>query len=121
MTTFELDASGPLKSLDAMQEQIHQFPQEMAAELTRWQSEDMNRRYPNTTLEDNTAYTDIWPRSVKPKQQKKQRRRWPPRRHVQTHPIDKVRSTRPILRESLYGMLVDRMDNLMSSCLAWRP
>jgi hypothetical protein len=113
-----------------MAKQLEDFPQAIADELTNWQHEDMRRAYPNTTLEDCEASTLIWPRSRMSEQDEKLRRqqmvrraKWPPHaRRQQRAPAGtagRVKSTRPILRESLFDQLVDRMDKLMEDDLSW--
>ena len=102
------------------------FPQATAGELTNWQREDMRRAYPNTTLNEDEASTEIWPRSrLSDERQKEQQRRvWPPRVRQARRMLPRLHgarviSTRPILRESLKEQLVARMTTLMQECLSW--
>ena len=114
-------------TLDSMVKQIDQLGKsDMADELTAWQSEDMRRRYPNTKQEDDkTVSTEIWPRSRLSDDPSK-RRQWKPVRRVYAAPRTgtaggtPVHSTRPVLREELFTMLVERMDALLSRVLEWQ-
>jgi hypothetical protein len=112
-------------TLAAMIENCDGFPEEMATELTAWQVEDMHRRYPNTDLKEDTVETDIWPRSRAQETDKKKIREAIKRPRIfRTHSPGikgiKGTSNRPILRPSLYDMLVERMTALMERCLSWR-
>jgi hypothetical protein len=95
--------------------------QELGTELTNWQVEDMHRKYPNTDAADNTASTEIWPRSrasqrYVPRQGPRQRRRvliTKPRMRQ-----GRIISVRPILRPELYQKLVERFTALLEK-LTW--
>jgi hypothetical protein len=96
----------PLEDVFAkMQENIDHFrDDDMAAELVRWQIEDMHRQYPNLEYPDeNSAMTRIWPTS------RVNLRKWP-----------NYRTSRPLLRASLWADLVERMGKLMVEKIAWR-
>jgi hypothetical protein len=92
----------------------------MADELTKWQREDMHRHFPNTDMGVNEASTMIWPRSRKPRvvEVVRHRNKYPARRQqgiARAIPA----GHRPILRDSLYKQLVERMDKLMEDELTW--
>lgn len=123
MIKVDVDLSGFTASLDNMVKQLNELPQEMAGQMTEWQTEDMNRKYPNTSFGTagnvSTAETDIWPRSRKDLAQPKRRlpvralrRRQREKRARGTMPSP---STRPILRQSLWTQLVTRMTRLLET------
>jgi hypothetical protein len=124
MLTISIETSKLEDSFGSMLKQLAGFPQNMADELTAWQVEDMRRRYPNTDLKEDTAETDVWPRSRLVEHDKKKIRtaiksRRPVVRNA-TGPSLKGRSNRPILRPELYDKLVKRMSDLMEEGLAWQ-
>jgi broad specificity phosphatase PhoE len=112
---------------------------EWPEEVTKWQREDMHRRFPETTtsVSDNivTAETDVWPRSrleVGPAAQRPKRlktvvkqgratlvRRGP--RQVMPGGVGKglVASHRPILRLALLQKLKERMMALAREAIKW--
>jgi hypothetical protein len=113
------------KTLDTMASNINEFgSRHMAAELTAWQSEDMRRQYPNTKQDDEkTVSTEIYPRS-RLSQKRKPSLIKKPLVRVYAKPrggtgAAQVQSTRPILRESLWERLCERMAALMSETLKW--
>ena len=121
MLTASLDMGQIAQTLDSMAAQLAGFPQEMADELTNWQTEDMRRKYPNTVLRGSEATTVIWPRSRL--SQKKTRTgvaRLAIRRAVRAMPRMRIKSRRPILREELFEKLDERMVRLMGGRLQWR-
>lgn len=73
---IELQVEHPvelLKSLTDMLHQLQDFPTEMAQEMTDWQTADMHRQYPYTSLHVSSAdhaqhhatvSTVIWPRGL---------------------------------------------------------
>lgn len=60
------DPTAVLKSLSDMLSQLEDIPEEMAQEMTNWQTDDMHRQYPYTVLHSykhtHTVSTAIWPR-----------------------------------------------------------
>jgi hypothetical protein len=110
------------KTLDTMAANIDQLgKQDMARELTAWQSEDMRRRFPNTSQDDDkTVSTEIFPRSRLSKK-RKPRLFTKPLQQVYAKPrgVKVIGSTRPILREELWTRLCERMSALMSETLKW--
>ena len=124
--TVSLDTSLVEQTLERMTEQLGEFPDAMAEELTDWQRDDMHRKYPNTTLEDTDASTLIWPRSRLAEDTHRQvaprRAKWPPRIKQRARaPVAIARggSTRPLLRPELFEKLADRMAALMADKLNW--
>jgi hypothetical protein len=108
------------------------FPKEMAEEMTVWQREDMHRQYPNTDEDQDSASTEIWPRSrlteEKHKQEAEARRRAYFMRRARSlrnvgsgarRGAGRFPSRRPILRDVLFDQLEDRMDALMVEKLGW--
>jgi hypothetical protein len=118
MLTISLDCTAFDATLAAMQTQLAAFPQTMADELTNWQTEDMNRKYPNTTLQNNEATTTIWPTSRLPQKKRQAQLRKPPIRRPQPGP--RIKSKRPILRPELFDKLDARMVALLEGRLAWQ-
>jgi hypothetical protein len=118
MLTLTIDTTELGKTIDSMIAQLAAFPQNMADELTRWQVEDMHRRYPNTTLQGNTATTEIWPTSRLPK--KKKPRGLPRKAPIRPASGVRIHSQRPILRPELFDKLDQRMVQLMGDKLQWR-
>lgn len=115
MLTASLDAGQMAQTLDSMASQLAGFPQEMADELTSWQTEDMRRKYPNTVLRGNEATTFIWPTS-----RLSQRKIRTGAARLSTRRAVRIKSTRPILRAELFEKLDERMVRLMGKCLQWR-
>jgi hypothetical protein len=121
--SISLDTTQQEETFATMIEQCDGFPQQMATELTVWQADDLNRRYPNTDLKDDTVETDIWPRSRQPQTDKRKIREAMRRsRSIRMMHLPSVKdvSERPILRPSLYDRLVARMTALMEKCLSWQ-
>jgi hypothetical protein len=120
---IEFDITPLAKQVDQMLGNLAEFPPQMAAELTAWQTEDMHRKYPNTTLEGNTATTDIWPRSrgvlgrITRAVPLRLRRRFT-RRITTAQAV--AASLRPILRTTLADKLLARMAALMQKELKWQ-
>lgn len=123
MITISLDASDVIETLAAMEADLKGFPNMMAQELTNWQTEDMRRRYPNTSVNGNVVETDVWPTS-RTAEHKSSRQRVVAnslaKKSIGKPTIRLKGSVRPILRTELFDKLVDRMDKLMSEQLSWR-
>lgn len=122
MFTITLDASDVIDSLASMEEKLKNFPNEMGQELTNWQTEDMRRRYPNTSVNANVAETDVWPTSRTAEQPRQRRRvaRTLGKSSSGTPVVRAAGAIRPILRPELYDKLVARMDKLLGEKLSWR-
>jgi hypothetical protein len=103
---IELDIELLHYRFELMAQQLDEFPNTMATELTAWQLIDMHRKRPETTLRDNVAETSIQP----PDRQKIRRRSL--RRRFR-------KSSRPILCDVLRKKLIDRMGTLLES-LSWQ-
>ena len=107
-------------ALEGLAEQLAKLPDQLADELSNWQTEDMKRRYPNIDRPDqNTATTEIWPRSRMPHQYVPTgKSRGRPAGSVNRAPL-KLKgapgqvsySTRPILRDVLWDSLQERVDH----------
>jgi len=98
----------------------------MPEQLVVWQTEDMNRKYPNIQKPDEkTAFTLIWPRSRLSGQRERTRgqraRAFSLRNLVIPRPrvVTPAGSTRPILREVLFGTLCLRMRTLLQVTMEW--
>jgi hypothetical protein len=122
---FEIDLEPFYKTLDATLERIQQFPgTDMPEELTVWQVEDMRRTYPNTVIEQNSCYTEIWPRS-------RVRKAYVPTGHPRGRPVKalarppktggvrQVMARRPVLRAQLEKQLYDRMGKTLFEKVKW--
>ena len=110
------------KAIDSMVQQIDTLgKQDMFKELLAWQVEDMHRKYPNTSQDDDkTVSTEVWPRSRLPERRKNRVYKPRPRRvFAAPRGGPPAHSTRPILREVLFAALCDRMAALMSRALSW--
>jgi hypothetical protein len=118
MLIISLDLAAFDATLAAMQMQLAAFPQAMADELTNWQTEDMNRKYPNTMLQNNEATTNIWPTSRLPQKKRQEQLKKPPLRRPQPGP--RIKSQRPVLRPGLFDKLDARMVALMEGRLSWQ-
>jgi hypothetical protein len=120
--TVTLDVSHLVETLANMEEQLKSFPQDIGIELTDWQTEDMRRKYPNTTVDETSASTEIWPTSrLVERDDKKIKATFVKQRAAVRKPTVSLKgnTNRPILRPELYDKLVKRMDQLMSEKLAW--
>ena len=92
----------------------------VAAELTAWQREDMNRRYPNTEeINQTTALTLIWPRSRRQVARQNRAPRRKPLLRGRATRIAKPAGDRPILRPELFDRLCERMSAMMARELQW--
>lgn len=107
--------------LDDMIEDVARLHQQIPGEFVVWQTEDMNRRYPN--IEESreswitTWTTRIWPRSrlsdrrtAEQKRQQRQRGR-----RILFAPVARGGGERPILREELFEALRERMRVLLDA------
>jgi hypothetical protein len=119
VVSFSVDSAAIEQTLDKMAQQLTDFPTEMASELTNWQREDMHRHFPNTELGINEVSTMVWPRSRKPRVVEVARHRKYPARRQQGVARAMPAGHRPILRDSLYTQLVERMDKLIEDKLSW--
>jgi hypothetical protein len=122
MLLITLDTSRLEATLDSMLEQLKLFPDDMASELTEWQTKDMRRRYPNTEIKGDSVETDVWPTSRLQEQDRTKIRAAMKRGVIRKKPgsVRGGSSTRPILRTELYEKLVARMTDLMEERLSWR-
>ena len=132
------DVSGAQERLTQMQLNINDFGHiDVCEELVDWQVEDMHRKFPNVDSDQEYVswYTLIWPRSrtwdQRHRAEQRGRSRAPNarRRHFRI-PMSKMPrlkgrghdvlgTTRPILRESLFNRLVQRMIDLLGERLTW--
>jgi hypothetical protein len=103
MLSVDLDVSPLINRLNTMEQQLKKFPNQMGDELTEWQTEDMHRKYPNTTVTETYVETTIWPTS----------------RVRLARPKGRKRRPAAILRPELYDKLVVRMSGLLST-LGWK-
>ena len=150
----EVEGGEVTKTLNDMLHQLEDTPQEMAQEMTAWQTDDMHRTFPYTVLHSwkhvSTVQTVIWPRGeskenraqehamhvadrVAQRQADKvsqflfeaagpgaKRSRFRRRRkasyviHITRRTYQRARH-RPVLRESLFDMLVTRMTGLLEA------
>jgi hypothetical protein len=125
---FSVSAEGVdelLKKLDTFGGQIDGLKTSWPQELETWQREDMNRKYPNTAVNDAepelAATTQIWPTSRLAAEDNKRRRlslkTQPKRYRVKTG--KPAPSNRPILRQDLQKKLYARMIELAEKALQW--
>lgn len=132
MIEVSIDVSQLTEKLTAELNALNAFVPEMADELTEWQRADMHRQYPNTQEDNDSASTDIWPRSrlsdeAKAREAARRRAYWMRRqrsiRNVGTRKPTpghyRYRSQRQILRDVLFEQLEDRMDMLLVEKLGW--
>jgi hypothetical protein len=102
---------------------VEKIKREWPEEVTKWQLEDMHRRYPNTTTSEAndtvTAETDVWPRSrleVSPSGHAPQKG---PRQAKPRIGRGIIHSNRPVLRPELLQKLKDRMMALGREAIKW--
>jgi hypothetical protein len=103
--SIEIDTLAIEERVAKMADKMYTVP--VPAELTAWQSEDMNRQYPQTqTLNATAAFTMIYPRSRKQAVWLKKKRAAP---------------RKPVLRgrATLFDRLRDRMNAMMARELKW--
>lgn len=115
MLDFQLKTAMDDK-LQAMLDRIADLEGAIADELTAWQVEDMNRKYPKTDMSTGAASTMIYPRS---------RTNTPRRRAIVKRNRSGVKSRivgkkRPILRAVLIELLQARMRALGERTLNWQ-
>jgi len=83
------------------------------AELTAWQTDDMNRKNPITEVINPTAAeTRIWPRG-------RTTRQLSARQRIVSRRVTRMPGKRPILRPELFNMLRERMKQMMSREIQW--
>jgi hypothetical protein len=129
---ISIDVDALTEKLIAELNALNAFASEMADELTEWQREDMHRQYPNTEETQDSASTNIWPRSRLSDQEKARaaakRKAYFMRRTRSVRNVGprlsayrgrRFPSGRPILRDVLFDQLEDRMDTLMVEKLGW--
>jgi hypothetical protein len=121
MLHISIDVAPLLERFERMEERIAGFGSvDMPTELTEWQEEDMNRRYPNTVVPDSkTALTHIWPRSRLSERRSYERTRERRRRPSLSRAPAFRGGTRPILRPELFERLCQRMAALLPEKLRW--
>ena len=150
----EVEGGEVTKTLNDMLHQLEDTPQEMAQEMTAWQTDDMHRTFPYTVLHSfkhvATVRTVIWPRGESKENRAQEhamhvadriaqrqadkvsqflfeaagpgakRSRFRRRRkasyviHITRRTYQRARH-RPVLRESLFDMLVTRMTGLLEA------
>jgi hypothetical protein len=126
MFTISVDATGPIKAMQEMLDLIKAFPNEMARELTDWQTQDMHRtKGTNTALKDLTAETLVTQHTagstIKSRSVVRQ-----PRRKMREMKFKVLRQPRglsaakPVIRPMLIDKLDERMKMLLTQELQWR-
>jgi hypothetical protein len=119
------------EKLQGMLDRIAGLEDAIAQELTDWQVQDMNRKYPHTDQSTGTASTMIYPRS---RLNTPRRRAIIRGRHFETdsdgnlrpigatvhRPVIRKKKTRPILRAVLIELLQARMKALGERTLSWQ-
>jgi hypothetical protein len=129
MFDVRIDGLEPLLAkLDAYSGELAELRKTVPQELVAWQREDMQRKYPNITVDEQdngvTASTTIWPTS-RTALQRGRRRRYqakglqPHRYGIPQRGLHGPRSNRPILREALRKQLTERMNKLLEDTLQW--
>jgi hypothetical protein len=131
--TFEIaNADAIAKTVGKMIGNITYFGGvEMPKEMSDWQVQDMHRKRPGTTRKRwrrgaTSAQTIIRPHSryetarSQAYQKRLLRRLRRTRRRVITNYIQLRRSTRPILRESLFDQFCTRMQQAMQETIVWK-
>jgi hypothetical protein len=113
------------QKLDVYYKHVAEVKKQWPEEVTKWQTEDMHRRYPNTASDeaDNTVTTetDVWPHSrleIGPGAAKRVAVKRGPRQ-ARPKGAGKSISNRPILREELLQKLKDRMMALGREAIKW--
>jgi hypothetical protein len=131
MITITADTSAVTKAIEGAIAGLEDLKPEIPVELTNWQIEDMRRQFPNTeTPDENTAETDIWPRSRSSAAHRPStgiaigRPRGTGGRRIAAPRIvnkgEVIHSARPILRPELFQKLCERMRALLASAVPWR-
>jgi len=91
--------------IEKMMAQLAVVP--VPAELTTWQTDDMNRKNPITdVINPTTAETRIWPRG-------RTVRQLSTRQRIMSRRVMRQPGKRPILRPELFNMLRERMKLLL--------
>jgi hypothetical protein len=125
---FTADVSPLERTYADMVQQLHDFPQQMAQQLTDWQREDMNRRWPDTVMPTpHSVQTSIWPRSRLVEHHATGKPRGRPKGAKTLHLAKSVKgptgrilqSQRPILRPELFDKLDARMVKLLE-IVSWK-
>jgi hypothetical protein len=121
MLVVSLDVSHLVETLSNMEEKLKNFPQDMGVELTEWQTEDMHRKYPNTTVDESSASTEVWPTSRLVERDDKKAKAAVRAIKASRKPTVSLKghNNRPILRPELFDKLVARMNELMGERLKW--
>jgi hypothetical protein len=128
MIEINIEADGLIKRIDDQINDMDVLASEqddnsVAGEFVKWQSDDMNRKYPNLSRPDQyTSYTIIWPRSRLSGQRPTIRTIRGMRVAIRNpRPQNTVmrRSSRPILRPELFEKLRARMIELLQRVGRW--
>lgn len=132
MLVISADVFDTMERVTDMQNNIRDFGHiDVHDELLDWQTEDMHRKFPNVSSEQEYVswFTQIWPRSRTYDQTHRThgaaKRRGVPRARnraptlATTPRLVRGAAKRPILREGLFNRLVQRMDDLLSERLTW--
>jgi hypothetical protein len=97
--------------IEKMQAKLQVVP--VPAELTAWQTEDMNRKHPITeVINPTTAETRIWPRGRTTRQLRTRQR-------IISRRVQRMPGKRPILRPELFNVLRARMNLMMTREIKW--
>ena len=128
MLNVRIDGLEPLLAkLDAYSGELAELRKTVPQELVAWQREDMRRKYPKMTVDEQDngvmASTMIWPTSRTALQGGRRRTRakglQPHRYGIPQRGPHGPRSNRPILREALRKQLTERMNELIHRTLQW--
>jgi len=125
ITIQAVNADALLAKFNALQQRVAALPgTAVPAELTAWQTEDMNRKFPNTEPDGSGAATDIWPRSrleLEGKRPRPASARYTARGGIPARRtgLGNVPAHRPILRDVLWDKLVERMMDLLRKTMTW--
>jgi hypothetical protein len=118
----KLDVSGLVAKLDGMVKQIKELPDHMGDTMTAWQTDDMHRRYPNTTVQENVVETDVWPTSRLAERTTQRAKRFVRAHKTQSRPTTvrlKGVSHRPVLRPELLEKLKQRVEVDFDKNISW--
>jgi hypothetical protein len=110
-----VEDSGVDDKLGQMLKKLAEFPKQMADEEFNWQAEDLHRKRPFVIRKKKKAHTFVQQHSIAEMKRSAAHKRALKAAHIRV----RRRSTRPILRETMWAKLIVRMVDLLETKIKW--